>query len=150
MSSCLFDFSFLLFVLFIPFFLSVPEYEVISPFQADDAGEFITHALHKRSRTKRSIYQPDSWFYKMDAFGFSLHLNVTKAEHLLAPGSVVETTHKNGSKSYTALPKNTFYSGHVVSHPNSVVAVSNQGGLVSNIVTSPVPELSFLPAPYRG
>lgn len=111
----------------------VPEYEVISPFQADDAGEFITHELHKRSRTKRSIYQPDSWFYKMDAFGFSLHLNVTKAKHLLAPGSIVETTHKNGSKSYTALPKNTFYSGHVVSHPGSVVAVSNHGGLTGMI-----------------
>jgi len=70
----------------------------------------------------------------MDAFGFSLHLNVTKAKHLLAPGSIVETTHENGSKSYTALPKNTFYSGHVVSHPGSVVAISNQGGLVSNNV----------------
>ena len=119
---------------FLPFFPSVPEYEVISPFQADDAGKFITHELHKRSRTKRSIYQPDSWFYKMDAFGFSLHLNVTKAAHLLAPGSIVQTTHKNGSKSYAALPKNTFYSGHVVSHPDSVVAVSNQVGLVSNVV----------------
>jgi len=116
------------------FFPSVPEYEVISPFQADVAGQYITHVLHKRTRTKRSTYQPDSWFYKMDAFGFSLHLNVTKAKHLLAPGSIVETTHENGSKSYTSLPKNTFYRGHVVSHPGSVVAISNQDGLVSNKV----------------
>ena len=135
------------------FFPSVPEYDVISPFQADDAGQFITHELHKRSRTKRSISQPDSWFYKMDAFGFSLHLNVTKAKHLLAPGSIVETTHENGSKSYATLPKNTFYSGQVVSHPGSVVAVSNQGGLVSDnvnglqqILSSYRVQLNFLPS----
>ena len=136
MSLCLFIYSFpyLLVVCLIVFFfsfLSVPEYEVISPFQADDAGKFISHELYKQSRTKRSTTQPDSWFYKMDAFGLSLHLNVTKAKHLLAPGSIVETTHENGSKSYTALPKNSFYSGHVVSHPGSVVAISNEGGLVS-------------------
>ncbi|KAL9963798.1 hypothetical protein ACROYT_G027341 [Oculina patagonica] len=111
----------------------VPEYEVISPFQADEDGQFIAHELHKRSRTKRSTDQPDSWFYNMDAFGFSLHLNVTKARHILAPGSIVETTHENGSKSYKTSPKNKFYSGHVVSHPGSVVAVSNQGGLTGMI-----------------
>lgn len=140
------------------FFLPlVPEYEVTSPFQADDAGQFITHELHKRSRTKRSTSQPDSWFYKMDAFGFSLHLNVTKAKHLLAPGSIVETTHENGSKSYTSLPKNTFYSGHVVSHPGSVAAISNQGGLVSNnvrgllqILSSYGALLAKLPASVSG
>ena len=120
--------------MFAIFFSSVPEYEVISPFQTDDAGQFITHELRKRSRTKRSTSQPNSWFYKMDAFGFSLHLNVTKAKNLIAPGSIVETTHENGSKSYNTLPKNTFYSGHVVSHPGSVVAVSNQDGLVSRDV----------------
>lgn len=110
--------------------LSVPEYEVISPFQADETGQFITHALHKRSRAKRATVQPTFWFYNIKAFGFSLHLNVTKAKHILAPGSIVETTHENGSKSYTTPPKNTFYSGHVVSHPGSVVAISNQDGLV--------------------
>ena len=112
----------------------MPEYEVISPFQADETGQFIAHNLHKRSRTKRSTTQTDFWFYKVDAFGFSLHLNVTKANHVLAPGAIVETTHENGSKSYTTPPKNTFYNGHVVSHPGSVVAISNQGGLVCNDV----------------
>lgn len=109
----------------------MPEYEVISPFQADETGQFITHALHKRSRTKRTTAQPTFWFYNMKAFGLSLHLNVTKAKNILALGSIVETTHENGSKTYTTPPKNTFYGGHVVSHPGSVVAISNQDGLVS-------------------
>ena len=108
----------------------MPEYEVISPFQTDETGQFITHVLHKRSRAKRATNQPDVWFYNMKAFGFSLHLNVTKAKHILAPGTIVETTHENGSKSYTRPPKNTFYSGHVISHPGSVVAISNVDGLV--------------------
>ena len=108
----------------------VPEYEVISPFQADETGEFLSHELRKRSRRKRSTDQPNNWFYNMEAFGFKLHLNVTKSRHILAPGAIVETVHENGSKSYAAPPKNTFYSGHVVSHPGSVVAVSNHDGLV--------------------
>ena len=108
----------------------MPEYEVISPFQADETGEFLSHELHKRSRRKRSIDQPNNWFYNMEAFGFKLHLNVTKSRHILAPGAIVETVHENGSKSYAAPPKNTFYSGHVVSHPGSLVAVSNHDGLV--------------------
>lgn len=107
----------------------VPEYEVISPFQAEETGEFLSHELHKRSRRKRSTDQPNNWFYNMEAFGFKLHLNVTKSRHILAPGAIVETVHENGSKSYAAPPKNTFYSGHVVSHPGSVVAVSNHDGL---------------------
>ena len=108
----------------------MPEYEVISPFQADETGEFLSHELHKRSRSKRSTDQPNNWFYNMEAFGFKLHLNVTKSRHILAPGAIVETVHENGSKFYAAPPKNTFYSGHVVSHPGSVVAVSNHDGLV--------------------
>lgn len=108
----------------------VPEYEVISPFQADETGTFLSHKLNKRSRTKRSLDQPNNWFYNVEAFGFTLHLNVTKSRHILAPGTIVETVDENGSKSYTTPPKNTLYSGHVVSHPGSVVAVSNHDGLV--------------------
>lgn len=108
----------------------MPEYEVISPFQADEAGQFITHALHKYSRTKRTIGKPTFHFYNMKAFGLSLHLNVTEAKPILAPGTIVETTHENGSKTYHTPPKNAFYNGRVVSQPGSVVAISNQDGLV--------------------
>ena len=66
----------------------------------------------------------------MNAFGSSLHLNVTKAKNILSPGSIVETTHENGSISYSTPPKTTFYRGHVVSHPGSAVAINNLNGLV--------------------
>ena len=45
----------------------------------------------------------------------------------------METTHENGSISYSTPPKNTFYRGHVVSHPGSAVAINNLNGLVLNI-----------------
>lgn len=111
----------------------VPKYEVISPFQADETGQFITHALHRRSRRKRSTSQQQFWFYSVNAFGSSLHLNVTKAKNILSPGSIVETTHENGSISYSTPPKNTFYRGHVVSQPGSAVAINNLNGLTGMI-----------------
>lgn len=125
-----------LFVQFVPLcyycyhIISVPKYEVILPFQADETGQFITHALHRRSRRKRSTGQQQFWFYSVNAFGSSLHLNVTKAKNILSPGSIVETTHENGSISYSTPPKNTFYRGHVVSQPGSAVAINNLNGLV--------------------
>lgn len=70
----------------------------------------------------------------MNAFGSLIHLNVTKAQPILAPGTIVETTHENGSTTYQTAPKNTFYSGHVVSMPGSIAAISNNNGLVRNNV----------------
>ena len=104
---------------------------MVTPFQADENGGIVTHKLHKFGRTKRSTEQPNIWFFNMRAFGLSLHLNVTKTKNILAPGVVVETTQVNGSKSHTKPPMNAFYSGQVVSHPGSVVAIRNLEGLVS-------------------
>ena len=112
------------------FDLLVPEYEVVSPFQADEKGEFVTHVLHKRSRSKRTTGDQSFLFYSVNAFGLLLHLNVTKAQPILAPGTMVETIHENGSTTIKGAPKNTFYTGHVVSKPGSTAAISNNNGLV--------------------
>lgn len=108
----------------------MPEYEVVSPFQADENGEFVTHVLHKRSRSKRTTGDQSFSFYSVNAFGLLLHLNVTKAQPILAPGTMVETIHENGSTTIKGAPKNTFYTGHVVSKPGSTAAISNNNGLV--------------------
>ena len=42
----------------------------------------------------------------------------------------METRRADGTVSYASVPKNTYYLGHVVSDPNSMVAVSDEGGLV--------------------
>ena len=60
----------------------------------------------------------------------SLHLNLTKNEELMSPWLTVER-HENGTVTREDPPHNTFLSGHVNSEPGSLVAVSNENGLVS-------------------
>ena len=112
----------------------VPEYDVTSPFQADESGNFLSYKLHEHARRKRDANhdEPNLWYYQVQAFGISIHLNLTKNNNLLAPGLVVEKINKNGSKEYSEPPHSAFYAGHVTSDPNSVVAIGNHDGLVSN------------------
>ena len=60
----------------------------------------------------------------------SLHLNLTKNEELMSPWLTVER-HENGTVTREDAPHNTFFTGHVNSEPGSLVAVSNENGLVS-------------------
>ena len=116
--------------------LVVPEYDVTSPFQADDSGNFLSYKLHEHARRKRDAEEPYVWYYQVQAFGMSLHLNLTKNTNFLAPGLMIEKVHKNGSTEYSELPHTAFYDGHVTSDPSSVVAIGNHDGLVSTIFFS--------------
>ncbi|KAJ7328150.1 metalloendopeptidase [Desmophyllum pertusum] len=107
----------------------VPEYDVTSPFQADESGNFLSYKLHEHARRKRDADEPNAWYYQVEAFGMSLHLNLTKNTNVLAPGLVVEKVNKNGSKEHSKLPHTAFYDGHVTSDPNSLVAIGNHDGL---------------------
>lgn len=109
----------------------VPEYHVTSPYQSNDAGDFVSYSLHP-TREKRSTGQPmDHSFYKLDAFGSILHLKLKKNEHLMAPGMKVSRENSDGTVTTHPAPQNTFYLGNVVSDPQSTVAVRNDRGLVS-------------------
>lgn len=107
----------------------VPEYDVTSPFQADESGNFLSYKLHEHARRRRDADEPSVWYYHMEAFGMSLHLNLTKNTNVLAPGMVVQTVNKNGSTEYSKPPHTAFYDGHVTSDPNSKVAIGNHDGL---------------------
>ena len=113
----------------------VPEYEVTSPFQADESGNFLSYKLHEHARRRRDAEKPNVWYYQVEAFGMSLHLNLTKNTKVLAPGMVVQTVNKNGSAEYSKPPYTALYDGHVTSDPNSKVAIGNHDGLVSIIET---------------
>ncbi|XP_078380418.1 A disintegrin and metalloproteinase with thrombospondin motifs 6-like isoform X1 [Oculina patagonica] len=107
----------------------VPEYDVTSPFQADESGNFLSNKLHEHARRKRDADESNVWYYQVKAFGMSLHLNLTKNTNLLAPGLVVEKVNKNGSTEYSDPLHTAFYDGHVSSDPSSVVAIGNHDGL---------------------
>ena len=70
------------------------------------------------------------WYYNVQAFGMSLHLNLTKNEELMSPWLTVER-HENGTVTREDPPHNTFFNGHVNSKPLSSVAIGNKNGLVS-------------------
>jgi len=110
----------------------VPEYEVTSPFQADENGKFLSHNLDVHARQKRGTEEPRAWYYNVKAFGMSLHLNLTKNEDLMAPGTTVDRYY-NGTVTSEDPPQNSFFNGYVISVPKSSVAVSNENGLTGII-----------------
>ena len=118
-------------------FLSiVPEYDVITPFQADQKGRFLSLDLDVHAMEKRGTKEPNALFYNVDAFDIPLHLSLTKYNDLAAPDMTIER-HQNGRVITEDVPQSTFLNGHVRSIQGSSVAVSNDNGLVSdNVATS--------------
>ncbi|XP_078379203.1 A disintegrin and metalloproteinase with thrombospondin motifs 3-like isoform X2 [Oculina patagonica] len=110
----------------------VPEYEVISPIQVDEGKRFLSHNLNIHARQKRNADEPRIWYYNVQAFGMSLHLNLTKNEDLMSPWLTVER-HENGTVASEDPPQNSFFKGHVNSEHGSSVAVSNEAGLTGII-----------------
>ena len=110
---------------------SVPEYEVISPYQSDESGNMVNPFIHGHIRTRRSANEPNFSYFKVQAFGRSLHLNLTEARPLISSAAIVQTVDNNGGSTYKEIPRGAYYTGHVISDPGSLVAVSGKEGLVS-------------------
>lgn len=79
---------------------------------------------------KREIEETGLKYYHLTAFDKNLHLKVSLNKHLLGPGFHVETRYKDGSRTITDAPHRNFYHGHVVDHPGSFVALSDNNGVV--------------------
>ena len=116
---------------YIIFCTVVPEYEVIAPYKSDDSGSFVDYVHHDEERTRRATSEPNVWYFKIEAFGRSLHLNVTKVMPKITAGAVVETVDHSGKSTYKEVPRGVHYTGHVTSEPESLVAISGNKGLVS-------------------
>ena len=86
--------------------------------------------MQSHTRNKRDVEPPESAFYKMDAFGSTLHLKLKRNDNLLAPGMTVIRRNRDRTTTAHPAPANTFYHGQVTSDPKSIIAVSNHKGLV--------------------
>ncbi|XP_078379423.1 A disintegrin and metalloproteinase with thrombospondin motifs 6-like [Oculina patagonica] len=113
----------------------VPKYDVVNPYQSNEAGECVSFALHQ-SRNRRSTDDSDITYYKLRAFGSDLHIKLKRNNELMNHLVTVETQNEDGTMTSHSVPKNTFYLGHVSSDPGSVVALSNLRGLTGMIQTS--------------
>ena len=103
-------------------FAVVPEYDVTTPYQLNE---------NFKRRRRRAEESRENIFYKVKAFGRELHLNLTLNKKLMSPDLVAETIYADGTISYSPPPPNNYYLGNVMSDPYSMVAVSDNGGLVN-------------------
>ena len=110
--------------------ISVPEYEVISPYQADEFGNLVGYSLLTQTRMRRNTNEANFWYFKVEAFGRSIHMNLTRVRPYIRSAALVQTVHTNGSSTYKEIPRGVYYTGHVTSDPGSLVAVNENNGLV--------------------
>lgn len=120
--------------------LLVPEYEITEPYQSNQDGEFVSHALHERHT--RDLHD-GALFCKMDAFGNKMHIKLTRNTRMVKPGLELETRHENGDITTTPVKSELLFHGKETSDPDSLAAVSNDKGLVRCLVDVISVMLSF-------
>lgn len=127
------------------------EYEIVSPYEVDHQGQYISHGVahHQRRRRRRSL-NPDeassstnsdseTVHFRLSGLGQDFHMELsTSSETLIAPGFTVQILGKNGTKSLRAYHQDDlcFYQGSLRSRVNSSVALSTCMGMVSLSLSS--------------
>lgn len=125
------------------FSISSPEYEIVSPYEVNHRGVYISHEVshHQRRRRRRSL-TPDArkdssnemLHFRLSGLGQEFHMDLREAsEGLIAPGFTIQVLGKNGTKSLRAYHQDDlcFYQGSLRSRVNSSVALSTCMGMVS-------------------
>lgn len=121
-----------------------PEYEIVSPYEVDQQGVYISHevAHHQRRRRRRSLTPGSSdsgsgsetVHFRLRGLGQDFHMELREAsDSLIAPGFTIQVLGKNGTKSLRAYHQDDlcFYQGSLRSRVNSSVALSTCMGMVS-------------------
>ncbi|XP_070768114.1 A disintegrin and metalloproteinase with thrombospondin motifs 16 [Enoplosus armatus] len=126
------------------------EYELVSPYEVNHQGVYISHevAHHQRRRRRRSL-TPDAAssnidsgsemvHFQLSGLGQDFHMELKEAsESLIAPGFTIQVLGKNGPKSLRAYHQDDlcFYQGSLRSRINSSVALSTCTGMSGLIRT---------------
>ena len=101
-----------------------------SPFQSNEHGHFVSYELN-RKRRRRSTDDDEHSHYHVTAFGRDIHMKLKPNHNLMRRGLAVETWHDDGSVTSKPVPRTAnHYLGHTSNDLDSMVAVSNYGGLV--------------------
>lgn len=113
------------------------EYEIVSPYEVDHHGDYVSHAVahHRRRRRRRSLdASAETVHFRLSGLGQDFHMELREAsQSLIAPGFTIQVLGKNGTKSLRAYHQNDlcFYQGSLRSKVNSSVALSTCAGMVS-------------------
>uniref|UniRef100_A0A8D0NAD4 Peptidase M12B domain-containing protein n=1 Tax=Sus scrofa TaxID=9823 RepID=A0A8D0NAD4_PIG len=119
--------------------LSLSEYDLVSPYEVDRNGDYVSHDISHPQRRKRALAQlgVGSLHLRLQGFRQDFHMDLETSSKLVAPGFLIQTLGKRGTKSVQPLlPEDfCFYQGSLRSHKNSSVALSTCGGLSGMIRT---------------
>ncbi|KAK1794756.1 hypothetical protein P4O66_009962 [Electrophorus voltai] len=112
------------------------EYEIVAPYEVDQQGEYVSHAVAHHHRRRRSAEGFGTILggmahFRLHGLGEDFHLELSPAYGLITPGFMVQTLGKNGSKSLQPFLEQEFcfYQGSVRSKANSSVALSTCTGM---------------------
>uniref|UniRef100_A0A3Q2WFH6 ADAM metallopeptidase with thrombospondin type 1 motif, 16 n=1 Tax=Haplochromis burtoni TaxID=8153 RepID=A0A3Q2WFH6_HAPBU len=127
-----------------------PEYEIVSPYEVDHQGAYVSHEIahHQRKRRRRSLASDadssaaesisETVHFRLRGLGQDFHMELRDAsESLIAPGFTIQVLGKNGTKSLRAYHQDDlcFYQGSLRSRVNSSVALSTCMGMSGLIQT---------------
>ncbi|XP_067914831.1 A disintegrin and metalloproteinase with thrombospondin motifs 16 isoform X2 [Heterodontus francisci] len=128
------------------------EYEIVTPYEADSSGDYISLTVMHQQRKKRSVHNvsDESLYFKLNGFGQDFHLELRTSEGLMPPGFTVQTLGKQGLKSVEIYhPEELcFYQGALISHNNSSVALSTCKGL-SGLIRTEEADYFLTPLPQH-
>ncbi|KAK9403660.1 A disintegrin and metalloproteinase with thrombospondin motifs 16-like [Crotalus adamanteus] len=115
------------------------EYDIVTAYEVNQNGDYISHAIAHHERRKRSTSgrSTDSLHLHLQGFGHDFQLDLKTSNFLVAPGFTVQTLGKGRIKSVQTFPTEDFcfYQGILRLHKNSTVALSTCGGLSGLIRT---------------
>lgn len=112
----------------------------MSPYEVDHNGDYVSHEIMHSQRRRRALAPlgVDSLHLRLKGFRHDFHMDLKTSRNLVAPGFIVQTLGKGGTKSVQAFPPEDFcfYQGSLRSHKNSSVALSTCKGLVSTALAA--------------
>ncbi|XP_034267697.1 A disintegrin and metalloproteinase with thrombospondin motifs 16 isoform X2 [Pantherophis guttatus] len=115
------------------------EYDIVTAYEVDQNGDYISHAIAHHERRKRSISgrSTDSLHLHLQGFGHDFQFDLKTSNFLVAPGFTIQTLGKGRTKTVQTFPSEDFcfYQGILRLHENSTVALSTCGGLSGLIRT---------------
>uniref|UniRef100_A0A8C9P777 ADAM metallopeptidase with thrombospondin type 1 motif 16 n=1 Tax=Spermophilus dauricus TaxID=99837 RepID=A0A8C9P777_SPEDA len=122
----------------LPASLLISEYDLVFAYEVDSRGDYVSHDIVHHQRRRRALAQPggDSLHLRLKGSRHDFQVDLKASSNLVAPGFVVQTLGKRGTKAVQMFPPEDFcfYQGSLRSHRNSSVALSTCQGLVSAMV----------------
>ncbi|KFO38469.1 A disintegrin and metalloproteinase with thrombospondin motifs 16 [Fukomys damarensis] len=115
------------------------EYDLVSAFEVDHRGDYVSHEIMHHQRRRREVAQQggDALHLRVKGDRHDFHMDLMASSGLVAPGFVVQTLGRGGTKSVHSFPPEDFcfYQGSLRAHRNASVALSTCQGLSGVIRT---------------